>query len=86
MTVEGGGVNQAYSQLSTTHGHITDCKLDSVVYACELMWTCLVGPNDRRPTVLRCQATDSIPPHMSRNESLRPFTLIPSYSVGCLTL
>ncbi len=29
----GGGVNQAYSLLSTTHGHITDCKLDSVVYA-----------------------------------------------------
>ncbi len=27
------GVNQAYSRLSTTHGHITDCKLDSVVYA-----------------------------------------------------
>ncbi len=26
-------VNQAYSRLSTTHGHITDCKLDSVVYA-----------------------------------------------------
>ncbi len=26
------GVNQAYSRLSTTHGHITDCKLDSVVY------------------------------------------------------
>ncbi len=23
----------AYSRLSTTHGHITDCKLDSVVYA-----------------------------------------------------
>ncbi len=29
----GWGVNQAYSRLSTTHGHITDCKLDSVVYA-----------------------------------------------------
>ncbi len=29
----GGGVNQAYSRLSTTHGHITDCKLDSGVYA-----------------------------------------------------
>ncbi len=29
----GVGLNQAYSQLSTTHGHITDCKLDSVVYA-----------------------------------------------------
>ncbi len=28
----GGGRNQAYSRLSTTHGHITDCKLDSVVY------------------------------------------------------
>ncbi len=27
------GVNQAYSRLSTTHGHITDCNLDSVVYA-----------------------------------------------------
>ncbi len=30
---EGGGVNKAYNRLSTTHGHITDCKLDSVVYA-----------------------------------------------------
>ncbi len=30
----GWGVqDQAYSRLSTTHGHITDCKLDSVVYA-----------------------------------------------------
>ncbi len=27
------GVNQAYSRRSTTHGHITDCKLDSLVYA-----------------------------------------------------
>ncbi len=36
-------MNQAYSRLSTTHGHITDCKLDSVVYAgvcvVSLMWT-----------------------------------------------
>ncbi len=24
---------QAYSRRSITHGHITDCKLDSVVYA-----------------------------------------------------
>ncbi len=29
----GGGVNQAYSRQSTTYGHITDCKFDSVVYA-----------------------------------------------------
>ncbi len=39
-------MNQAYSRFSTTHGHITDCKLDSVVYAgvgvVILMWTCLV--------------------------------------------
>ncbi len=28
-----GGGDQAYSRLSTTHGDITDCKLDSVVYA-----------------------------------------------------
>ncbi len=35
----GGEVNQAYSRLSTTHGHITDWKLDSVVYAgvCEMI-------------------------------------------------
>ncbi len=29
----GWGLNQAYSRLSTSHGHITDSKLDSVVYA-----------------------------------------------------
>ena len=28
----GWGVNQAYSRLSTTHGYITDCKLDLVAY------------------------------------------------------
>ena len=28
-----GGGNQAYSRISTTHGHISDCKLDSVVHA-----------------------------------------------------
>ncbi len=27
------GMKQVYSRLSTTHGHITNCKLDSVVYA-----------------------------------------------------
>ncbi len=31
-------VNQAYSRLSTTHGHITDCKLDSVVYVGVCVW------------------------------------------------
>ncbi len=28
-------------------------------------------PNDLRPTIFRCQATDSIPPQVIRNESLR---------------
>ncbi len=35
-----GGI-QAYSRLTTTHGHITDCKLDSGVCRCmlgDLMW------------------------------------------------
>ncbi len=53
----GGWVNQAYSRLSTTHGHITDCKLDSVVYAgvCVviLMWTCLVWPERSTPDNFR---------------------------------
>ncbi len=31
--LRGGGGNQAYSRLSITHGNITDCKLDSVVFA-----------------------------------------------------
>ena len=33
MRIQQRGGNQAYSRLSTTHGHITDWKLDSVVYA-----------------------------------------------------
>ncbi len=35
----GWGVNQAYSQLSLTASWIRWCMQ---VYACELMWTCLV--------------------------------------------
>ncbi len=38
FSLGGWGVNQAYSRLSTTHGHITDCKLDSVVYAGVCVW------------------------------------------------
>ncbi len=51
-----GWMNQAYSLLSTTHGHITDCKFDSVVYAgvcmCmrgDLMCTCLVWAERSMP-------------------------------------
>ncbi len=46
-------MNQAYIRLSTTHGHITDCKLDSVVYTnvsvMILMWTCLVWAERTTP-------------------------------------
>ncbi len=46
---------QANSRLSTTHDHITDCKLDSVVCAgvCLVVYCGLLlfRPNDRRPTV-----------------------------------
>ena len=68
----GGGEDQAYSRLSTAHGHITDCKWDSVVYTgvCVVI-SCgpvLFGPNDLRPTMFGCQATDSIPPQVSRKE------------------
>ncbi len=48
MLGEGGG-NQAYSLLSATRGHITDCKLDSVVYACGLMWNGLAWAKRSTP-------------------------------------
>ncbi len=54
MCVGGGGVgwlNQAYSRLSTTHGHITDCKLDSVVYAGVIyMWDRLTFARQKHDT------------------------------------
>ncbi len=31
-------MNQAYGRLLTTHGHITDCNLDSVVYESVVWW------------------------------------------------
>ena len=46
----GGGDFTLIVGFSTTHGHITDCKLDLVVYACvwgyccgELIWTGVTG-------------------------------------------
>ncbi len=49
----GGGGDQAYSRLSTTHGHIADWKMVSVVYAgvcvAILMWTCLVWAEQSTP-------------------------------------
>ncbi len=56
----------------TTHCHITNCKLDSVVYAgvCMVifMWTCLVWAERSTPDKFGCQATDSIPPQVSRKD------------------
>ncbi len=48
----GGGGDQAYSWLSTTHGYIADCnwiRWRMQVYACELMWTCLVWAQRSTP-------------------------------------
>ncbi len=55
------------------------------VYACELMWTCLVWTERSTLDKFRCQANDSIPPQVSRNESLRAFILTLSRLVGCLS-
>ncbi len=69
-------------------GHITDCNLDSVVYASLCVWVNVdlssFGSNSLRPTAFGCQATDSIPSQVSRKESLRPFILTPIRPVGCL--
>ena len=77
-------MNHAYSRLSTTHGHITASVIRwcMQVYACELMRTYLVYAERSKPEVLGCQATDSIPPQVSRKESLRQFILTPSRPVG----
>ncbi len=45
------------------------------------MWTCLVWAERSTPD----NFSDSIPPQVSRTESLRPFILTPSRPVGCLT-
>ncbi len=75
----GGGGGGIRHWLPTTHGHITDCKLDSVVHAgvcgcmCGgLIWTCLVWVDRSTPNSFGCQTTDSISPQASRIESLRP--------------
>ncbi len=51
-------MNQAYSQLSITNGHITDCKLDSVVYAgvCVVIYQFMGHPNIYVNHVKRCLA------------------------------
>ncbi len=86
MEYKGIGVGAGLSRLSTSQGHITDCKLDTVVHGgigvVSSFGLVLFGPNDLSPAVFRCQATDSIPPQVSRKESLTILT--PSLPVGCL--
>ncbi len=86
----GGWVNQAYSRLSTTHGHITDCKLDSVVYAgvCVviLMWICLVWAKRSTTDNLNFRA----PSHRfnsatGEQKGITQTIYIDSRPVGCLT-
>ncbi len=67
------------SQLSTSQDHIIDFKLDLVVHAgvcgcwCgELIWTRLVWAERSKPGSFWCQASNSIPPQVSRKESLGP--------------
>ncbi len=67
----------SYYRLQVGFGGVCRCMRG------DLMWTCLVW--DERSTILGWQATDSIPPQVSRKESLRPFILNPSRPVGCLT-
>ncbi len=45
----GGWMNQAYSRLSTTHGHITDCKL-ACMYWTRLVLVRLASPLKHHPT------------------------------------
>ena len=79
-------MNQAYCWLSKFQGHITDCKLDSVVhagvYGCrceELIRTCLFGSND---PFFECHATDSIASeryHSDHYASSEPASRFPAY-------
>ncbi len=87
VCLEWRGVNQAYSRLATIHMpyHRLQVRFGGV---CRCMrgdfesGPVLFGPNHLRPTIFGCQGTDSIPPQVSRKESLRPFILTPSRPVG----
>ena len=70
---------QPHMVISPTASWIRWCMQ---VYACELIWTCLVWGKRSTPDIFRCQATDSISPQVSRNESLRLLILTPSRPVG----
>ncbi len=83
------GLKLSFNHLWSYH-RLTDCKLDSVVHAgvcgCrygELIWTCLAWAKQSYTRVVRCQATDSIPPQVSRKEWLWPsYWLIAGQSVA----
>ncbi len=95
-----GGGESGLNRLSATEGHITDCKLDSVVYASvcrcrcgDLDQSCLGWMIYARP-FLGCQGNDSLLPHVSRNHwdhytdsepaSQLPNSLVPSTNPSLL--
>ena len=76
--------NQASNQLSASQDHITDYKLDTVLYAGVCVASEFLDPTYLRRTIYArqfffsfffffwWQATDSIPPQVSRKESFKP--------------
>ncbi len=73
-----GWMNQAYSRLSTTHGHITDCKLLVCMY-----WTPLVLV---RPAASLCTfvvlAHGNTTPQVSSDVQTQTIILTPSRPDG----
>ncbi len=74
QTKEVDGWNQVYSRLSTTHGHITDCKLLVCMY-----WTRLVLVRPcisltRRLTMVKCGAIYQ--PYFRGNKAILLFLLL----------
>ncbi len=83
----GGGVRlivsfQPLMVISPTASCIRWCMQ---VYACELIWTCLVWAERSMLNSFCVPSHRFNEPQVSRMESLRPFILTPSRLVGCLT-
>ncbi len=83
-------MNQAYSQLSTTHGHIYHRLQVGFGSVCrcmrgDLMWTCIVWAERSMPDNFWVPSHRFISTTGEQKESLRPFIPTPSHPVGCLT-
>ncbi len=67
-------VHQAYIRLSTTHGHITDCKLESGVYAGVYGWWFNVDPSCLGRTIYARQFLGAKPPIQFRHRRAERIT------------